>query len=568
MTRRSPGATVAGPETRLRAEGRVLLAGERATPSAWAQADRPRPPAPAGTVYAGVGIRFVALVLDLLPLLVLSVVLFGPILWELVETIVRAMPTRPRPGQTSFPGLEAAMAEAIVGSMAGLFRAGALLQLATLLYFAGTWLAFSRTPAMALLGIRIVREEDGARIDPGRVAVRFAGSLLSAVPLLLGYAWALWDRRKQTWHDKLAGTLVVRDAPVLVAWPAGDASWPIPESGATTDEASPAVAVRRRPSIGALAEAAWRTYRRAPLDLLAALAVVIVPAAIVLFPLAALLLAQQQDQAFVAFGGMSEAFRFSDPDAIDAYNREMLAAAAPSVWTSTAIVAVGGITGALFGAGCAAAVDETGAVRTPSQVTRTLVGRLPTLLALWVIGGLIFAAEVLVFGVPALLAGSIDLANAGARQIVAQAAAFTALGWLVAVPATLYLGALWVLAVVAAVKEELGVAGALRRAWLLSRGQMLWLIGLLIVVGLAATTIGAPLGLLPTGLLSEAYLAGDRLPVVVSLPIVAGLGLAVAPVVSLVYVEAYRALGGESPQPGPEPLPPEPLPPAGGSAAP
>jgi uncharacterized RDD family membrane protein YckC len=31
----------------------------------------------------------------------------------------------------------------------------------------------------------------------------------SAIPLYLGFLWMLWDNKKQTWHDKAAGTVVV-----------------------------------------------------------------------------------------------------------------------------------------------------------------------------------------------------------------------------------------------------------------------------------------------------------------------------------------------------------------------
>lgn len=36
------------------------------------------------------------------------------------------------------------------------------------------------------------------------------GKILSAIILLLGYFWMLWDSQKQTWHDKIAGTIVVK----------------------------------------------------------------------------------------------------------------------------------------------------------------------------------------------------------------------------------------------------------------------------------------------------------------------------------------------------------------------
>jgi uncharacterized RDD family membrane protein YckC len=40
--------------------------------------------------------------------------------------------------------------------------------------------------------------------------LRYIGYFLSALPLYLGFLWALWDRRHQGFHDKLAGTTVVR----------------------------------------------------------------------------------------------------------------------------------------------------------------------------------------------------------------------------------------------------------------------------------------------------------------------------------------------------------------------
>jgi len=33
--------------------------------------------------------------------------------------------------------------------------------------------------------------------------------ILSAIPCLLGYFWMLWDPQKQTWHDKIVGSIVV-----------------------------------------------------------------------------------------------------------------------------------------------------------------------------------------------------------------------------------------------------------------------------------------------------------------------------------------------------------------------
>ncbi len=59
------------------------------------------------------------------------------------------------------------------------------------------------------LGIRVLDLRTGGPIGFSRGVIRYFGRILSAIPLLLGYFWMLWDSEKQTWHDKLAGSVVV-----------------------------------------------------------------------------------------------------------------------------------------------------------------------------------------------------------------------------------------------------------------------------------------------------------------------------------------------------------------------
>jgi uncharacterized RDD family membrane protein YckC len=40
------------------------------------------------------------------------------------------------------------------------------------------------------------------------------GKIISSIVLMLGFVWALFDKKKQTWHDKIAGTIVVQDQPL------------------------------------------------------------------------------------------------------------------------------------------------------------------------------------------------------------------------------------------------------------------------------------------------------------------------------------------------------------------
>ncbi|MEP7270355.1 MAG: RDD family protein [Acidobacteriota bacterium] len=61
------------------------------------------------------------------------------------------------------------------------------------------------------IGIRIVRQ-DGLPLTYKTTVIRhLIGYPLSVFSFGLGILWALWDPKQQGWHDKLAGTLVVKD---------------------------------------------------------------------------------------------------------------------------------------------------------------------------------------------------------------------------------------------------------------------------------------------------------------------------------------------------------------------
>ncbi len=66
-----------------------------------------------------------------------------------------------------------------------------------------------RTIGKVLLGVRVVGA-NGERITFGKALVRSLMKIVSIYVLFLGCLWVVWDGRKQGWHDKVAGTLVVR----------------------------------------------------------------------------------------------------------------------------------------------------------------------------------------------------------------------------------------------------------------------------------------------------------------------------------------------------------------------
>ena len=66
-----------------------------------------------------------------------------------------------------------------------------------------------QTPGDAALSIRVVDASSGGTIGYGRAFVRWLVSLVSGIVLAIGFLWMLWDKEKQTWHDKAAGSYVV-----------------------------------------------------------------------------------------------------------------------------------------------------------------------------------------------------------------------------------------------------------------------------------------------------------------------------------------------------------------------
>lgn len=72
------------------------------------------------------------------------------------------------------------------------------------------WKYRSATPGKILLALRI-RDVGGGDPTTAQLVIRYFAYLLSALPLLLGFVWVMWDKRKQAWHDKLSRTVVVKD---------------------------------------------------------------------------------------------------------------------------------------------------------------------------------------------------------------------------------------------------------------------------------------------------------------------------------------------------------------------
>jgi uncharacterized RDD family membrane protein YckC len=84
---------------------------------------------------------------------------------------------------------------------------GVLLALA--IYAAVMWKNKGTTIGGIVCGLKVVRVDD-REIDWATAIVRALGCFLSLAVAGLGFIWVAFDDEKQSWHDKIAGTTVVR----------------------------------------------------------------------------------------------------------------------------------------------------------------------------------------------------------------------------------------------------------------------------------------------------------------------------------------------------------------------
>lgn len=74
-----------------------------------------------------------------------------------------------------------------------------------------TFLARGLTPGKYLVGEQVVDHLDGAQPGIGKMLLReVLGKWVSGLLFGLGYLWAIWDKDGQAWHDKIAGTVVIK----------------------------------------------------------------------------------------------------------------------------------------------------------------------------------------------------------------------------------------------------------------------------------------------------------------------------------------------------------------------
>ena len=110
----------------------------------------------------------------------------------------------------------ATLGAAAVGADAGDVDAAAVtggVVSAYLLFFGYFWIGNSlgQTPGKRLRLLAVVSAANRKPIGYRRGLLRALVWMLGAVPLYLGWLWSLWDKDRQAWHDKAAGTIVVHN---------------------------------------------------------------------------------------------------------------------------------------------------------------------------------------------------------------------------------------------------------------------------------------------------------------------------------------------------------------------
>ena len=106
----------------------------------------------------------------------------------------------------SIYGWEYLEAEDLVMGPADFLISWVLPALATVLF----WLYKNATPGKMAIKAQVVDAQTGHSISVGQAMLRYLGYFLAILPLGLGIFWVAFDSRKQGWHAKIAGTVVVK----------------------------------------------------------------------------------------------------------------------------------------------------------------------------------------------------------------------------------------------------------------------------------------------------------------------------------------------------------------------
>lgn len=145
--------------------------------------------------YAGFWVRVVATLIDTILIMVITL----PLLWSIY-------------GDSYFDST------AILNGPADFLISWVLPAVGVIVF----WMVKQATPGKMALSLRVLDANTGNSLTVGQSVGRYLAYFVSMLPLFIGIIWVAFDKKKQGWHDKLAGTVVVRAknrAPEKVQFP-------------------------------------------------------------------------------------------------------------------------------------------------------------------------------------------------------------------------------------------------------------------------------------------------------------------------------------------------------------
>jgi len=138
----------------------------------------------------GFWIRYAASIIDTIILNIIGIILLrvGSVAFDLASS-----------------GLQNLETEEMITIMIPYFLFMLIVNIAYFTFFHGST---GQTLGKMVCKLKVVRL-NGGPVGYGKAFVRWIGYLLSSI-FYLGFLWVAWDKQKQGWHDKIAGTYVIR----------------------------------------------------------------------------------------------------------------------------------------------------------------------------------------------------------------------------------------------------------------------------------------------------------------------------------------------------------------------
>ena len=146
--------------------------------------------------YVGFWARFFAFFIDSLWVGILVGIVLFAVYGEQIKTMVMMS-----------PDASMEMMDATARGTAGALLVDLFLQA---VIFVGFWMWKSATPGKMIVSAKIVDATTLGTPSTGQFIVRYVGYFISSLVFGLGFLWVAFDKRKQGWHDKIAGTVVIR----------------------------------------------------------------------------------------------------------------------------------------------------------------------------------------------------------------------------------------------------------------------------------------------------------------------------------------------------------------------